>query len=972
MPGPDWVDNLSESLRAHESERAAIQASLPRYEILGEIRRGGMGVVYRAWDPQLGREVALKVLLEEGGATPEARERFLREAQLAANLHHPNIVPVYDTGECMGQLYLAMLLIEGTTLDQAKLDLRGNLAAVRDAARALDYAHAQGVVHRDVKPSNLMVDRQGHVYVTDFGLARRTDVSAKLTLSGVILGTPTYMPPEQARGQEATPRSDVYSLGATLYELVSGAAPFTGSDALSVVQGVILQDPVPPRGKNPSLPSVIETIILKAMEKEPERRYSTAGALADDLQRYLDGEPVLARRPSLAWRARKLLRRHPWVTMAAAFLIIFLTIGTAVGLDFLQARRDFERAERGSDPRVRLDLYARCSKWYPSARLRITEIQDDQRREAEEAKRKTEEVATFQTRAADDARRRTRELEEKDLARKALEDLFNECRKLLEGGHFREALEKIARLREKDPGRALLLAGPEFTAGLQQLEVLAREGTAADFRELFDALSSRAYSTQPEHDLRLSRAALSLALKLLEGGRAKEALEWFQQAARLGNGDPVLLQQRGLARLEQGELDEAEKDFWQYNERRPFGEKPPPRYADLFHRKGVQRLEAGHPDEALQDFEKAIEIDRGHAEALRDRGLARFRAHGLSREALDDLKEASRLKPALKLARGWAEVALSYAGSVAGRATAMDAGKEREDAWREALRGLEVVGPHLEGEAPELLLEQARLRRRLREYGLALQDALRAGDRPEARLLQGQIRFVQGHVPSRDEKLLRQAQADFEAAGSAYWRGICRQILRAPEGEVIGDLSRVSLPDAQRRLAQIHHAAGRSKEAVDLATQALAGADRLSDDERVALFAEDQGLSAAEANRRFQADTLFLRASARYRMQEYEDAIKDFSDALDTRPQDAEALVGRGSARTAKKDYDAAIQDFNDALAIDPRHPAAYAGRGTAWENKNDVKRAAEDYRRALKYAPADWRHRPEIGARLKALGESP
>ena len=317
----DWMDRLTRSLQDHESERGKLGSEMPRYEILNELGRGGMGIVYRAWDPQLGREVALKLLLERADNSADARERFLREAQLASRLSHPNIVAVHDTGEWMGQTYLAMQLVVGTTIEKAGLGLRAQLGALRDAARALDYAHREGIVHRDVKPANLMVDADGRVYVTDFGLARRTDVSSRMTVTGVMMGTPSFMPPEQALGKPADARSDVYALGATMYDLMSGRPPFTGTDALKVMKQVSEDDPPPPRQHRPDLPSAVEKIILKAMEKDPAHRYPTAGELADDIQRYLDGEPITARPAPLRFRTSRLVSRHRWPVVVAAILV---------------------------------------------------------------------------------------------------------------------------------------------------------------------------------------------------------------------------------------------------------------------------------------------------------------------------------------------------------------------------------------------------------------------------------------------------------------------------------------------------------------------------------------------------------------------------------------------------------------------------------------------------------------------------
>jgi WD40 repeat protein len=327
-----WMERLAGALREHEGELQTLKDSLPRYRIVEEFRRGGMGVIYRAWDAALEREVALKVLPESAASTPEARDRFLREAQLAAQLHHPHIVPVYDTGTWQGQVYLSMPLIDGTTLDGAALDLRGKITAMRHVALAIHHAHGQGIVHRDIKPSNLLYDNQGRVYVTDFGLARRTDVSKRLTLTGEVMGTPAYMPPEQARGQEVDARSDVYSLGATLYELVCGRAPFLGSDAFGIVNKVLTEEPAAPRACNPLLARDIETIIQKAMDKVPARRYATAGELAEDLGRYLEGRPIRARPASVFEQARKWSRRHPAASALMAVSALALIAMVSGGL----------------------------------------------------------------------------------------------------------------------------------------------------------------------------------------------------------------------------------------------------------------------------------------------------------------------------------------------------------------------------------------------------------------------------------------------------------------------------------------------------------------------------------------------------------------------------------------------------------------------------------------------------------------
>ncbi len=267
------------------------------YELLEEVGRGGMGVVYKARDQRLGRTVALKVVLRGDEATPEQLGRFRAEARAAGQLDHPNLVPVFDAGEADGLPFFVMKYVDGSTLSTLLAD--GPLPP-RDAARllipicrAVAFAHEKGFLHRDLKPSNVLIDARGQPYVTDFGLVKEVSGNGDhLTNTGVLLGTPAYMAPEQAFGtpRGLTPASDVYSLGVILYEMLTGRPPFraaTGADTLLLVRE---QEPVAPGSLNPRVPGDLELICLKCLQKQPARRYATAAQLAADLQAYLDGE----------------------------------------------------------------------------------------------------------------------------------------------------------------------------------------------------------------------------------------------------------------------------------------------------------------------------------------------------------------------------------------------------------------------------------------------------------------------------------------------------------------------------------------------------------------------------------------------------------------------------------------------------------------------------------------------------------
>jgi serine/threonine protein kinase len=341
------------------------------FELLREIGRGGMGIVYEARQVSLNRRVALKVLSGGLGLTPKAVQRFRREAEAAAKLHHTNIVPVYATGEQDGTHFYAMELVDGPSLDHVirrsrqqetrteptpALDLAATSPYLGDAAPAaplltssslgsgsqyfdtvarliaevadaLDYAHGQGVIHRDVKPSNLLVSPAGRLSVNDFGLARVLEQPG-MTMTGEFVGTPAYMSPEQVTSGRIPldHRTDVYSLGATLYELLTLRPPFSGERRDQVLAQIIQKDPAPPRRLNKNVPRDLETICLKCLEKDPDRRYQTAKELADDLRRYVNRFAILAKRSGPAARLKKWVKRNPALSGAGLLAVVALAL----------------------------------------------------------------------------------------------------------------------------------------------------------------------------------------------------------------------------------------------------------------------------------------------------------------------------------------------------------------------------------------------------------------------------------------------------------------------------------------------------------------------------------------------------------------------------------------------------------------------------------------------------------------------
>ena len=362
------------------------------YELIEEIARGGMGVVYKARQLSLNRIVAVKMILVGQWASEEHIERFQLEAEAAANLDHPGIVPIYEIGEFEGQHYFSMKLIEGGSLatlisrgefrvkgpkGQGKADIHNGNALIAKlvaaVAHTVHYAHQRGVLHRDLKPTNILIDAQGQPHLTDFGLAKVIQRGSSLTHTAAVLGTPGYMAPEQAAGQpeEVTVASDVYGLGAILYELLAGRPPFQGETPMKTLRLVLEREPTLPRLLNPNVPSDLETICLKCLQKDQARRYGSAEALAQDLERWLEGEPILARRVGQGEKVWRWARRNPVVaSLSLAMTLTLLAVAAGSTLMSLrlaaardQANQNARLAQKSADESRERLVFSHVANW---------------------------------------------------------------------------------------------------------------------------------------------------------------------------------------------------------------------------------------------------------------------------------------------------------------------------------------------------------------------------------------------------------------------------------------------------------------------------------------------------------------------------------------------------------------------------------------------------------------------------------
>jgi len=908
------------------------------YEILGRLGQGGMGVVYKARQRGLDRMVALKMVRAGLHAGPEQLTRFRIEVRAVARLRHPNVVQVYDVGEAGGLPYVALELLEGGSLDARVAGTpqpeRWAAELLATLARAIASAHRAGVVHRDLKPANVLFTPDGTPKLADFGLAKRLDEDDGQTHSGQVMGSPSFMAPEQARGRgrEVGPPADIYSLGALLYETLTGRPPFKGGSAMETLYQVVNDEPVPPSRLRPGLSRDLETICLKCLEKDARRRYPDADALADDLGRHLAGSPILARRVGPRERLWKWARRQP----AAAALVVGVLaalIGLAIALvrhgEAIRAHADW-LADRRTDGAVVLSqarAEAGAGRWAEGRRTlgdwllstRGDPALADLRGRADALLARIDRESAARARLADFGRwRREAQLRDVQFAGIDRRDNIEATRRAA-----RAALDAFGEGPAGEDWAPATLPGSLTPAERAEVERGRRELLLAWAEAIARPLPGEDPRRQAARSLRaLDRAA--------EGRPPSHALHLLRASALEAAGDA------GAGARERAEA----------------GAIPPVDALD--HLLGGRELLRGRRwIAAIAEFEEALRLepDQFRAQLLLAVAELQIGRTGPARAGLNACLQREPGAIYLFLLRGFAYGEEAHARRQAAREAsprlvAQEAEAEGQFEAAEAdYRTALALGPDDDARYA-VLVNRGVLRvrsLRLDEAVADLREAVRL--RPDhfaAYVPLGQAYGKQGRVDDAVEQFTRGLAIEPDLPALRRCRALARVDRGRPGPEArdgaIRDLSeaiRIEPPDSPEA------AADRARRARLLL---LGGkpAEALADaDEAVRIAPDDP-------------DASLVRVKALLELRRFAEVVAACDDALGRGRRSADLLEVRGLARANREDYPGAIRDYTLALTLDPSRPSPLMHRGWAYIVSDAPRLALHDFDEAVRIAPDD------------------
>jgi len=963
------------------------------YELLGELGRGGMGVVYKARHRRLNRLVALKMI--RGAYADEIQiARFKIEAEAVATLRHPNILQIYDIGEFNGSPYVALELLEGGSLTER---MRGKLVPPKQVAEwmvalvlAMDAAHRAGIVHRDLKPANILFSADGVPKITDFGLAKRLEADEGQTHTGQVMGTPSYMAPEQARGdtKSAGPPADIYSLGAILYEMLTGRPPFKGISAMETVKQVIEIEPISPSRVQYRVPRDLETICLKCLQKEPRKRYATAQEMADDLTRYLVGEPIRARRISPVERGIKWTKRHPAVAMAYAFAIVGSIACLGYGAWYWNNQRNLQLLALQKDAKLQKDTAADLFRAQEAiAKNDLTEAKSVLAKRdglLDNEPKKSPEVMSLHE--------RTRQMLvdvgkglDADRLRQAQASAKAEVQARYQ--HFLDR-RKETLFRDSQFTGLDLPANLELTSktAAEALGVFAKSGDGQNWTlgELPAALSS-------EQQTEVREGCYELLLVLAEATAAQDpqqvdrALQILESAGRLrpDHSRAYHLKKASLLALRQdsgGEKGEL-----------ALAERMPPETAFDYFLSGQQEYKLKRFPEAIRDFERALREKPEHfwSKCLLAICYIKTATPEAAKSSLNDCLESDPDSAWLYLMRGYVsgQLGVKYQAMVKnspGREVGLNKSAEFEfnEAEADFQRAMERLQSKPDLELHYVLLVNRGMTRfqrgRLDQAAADYQQAVRLRNDPFLALAGlANIYQKQGKTDLAVEQFTRaiavkpnwaplyRGRADLVLARAdstpeqrkAALDDLGRAILHEKAGNTVLVQDHVNRGKLLYRDERYEDALAEGKLALrtvpdDLDARVVIDAHVLQIQSLLKLKRFDEVIKLCDvaiAKGKRSAVIYELRGHANAARNDYPAAIRDYGRALEIRPDDAGVLVRRGLAYLVFDAPKLALADFEAAIKLDPTDADAYNGRGTAQARLGDSTAAVASAREALR-----------------------
>jgi serine/threonine-protein kinase len=981
--------------------------SVPGYEVLGELGRGGMGVVYRARQVALNRVVALKMVLSGGHAAAQERTRFLVEAEAIAAVKHPGIVGVYDFGTHDGLPFFSMEFCEGGSLAgklaENPLPPREAARLVEQVARAVQAAHEQGIVHRDLKPGNILLGSDGAPKVTDFGLAKRVEAGPGLTATGAVMGTPSYMAPEQAEGKkEVGPLADVYALGAILYECLTGRPPFRAATAFDTLLQVVSQEPVSPRHLNTKVPRDLETICLKCLRKDSARRYASALALAEDLGRFLAGEPIQARPVGRLERAGRWLWRNPVAAALLAGVVLAVAAGAWALWERAAKRADLARRIAETERTVSLALgkaeqLRDQARQMPAATSQEAEAALAVWRRAEAALGVAE--AALDTGAADEGLRlhvaqvwqeieqgrhlheawRTQALRQERLLRELDEARMTRSTIIDNGFDYAGAAAKYARAfsaygLEVRPGRtaelarqirgeppsvrdALIVAldGWEYAASnakgkqlTRELSALARAADDSAWRKKVraalarrDRPSLRAASADARR-LSLPPASLErLAFGLFSAGERDEAIALLRWARGCHPSDFwVALALAGLLPMSKSQTPViVEEAIGCYRAALALR----PRATAVLNNLGVALEKRKELDEAIACYQKAIAADPGEVAAYVNLGNALHdKGKGKVAEAIKCYRKAIAIDPRNPVAHNNLGLALKSKGKVA----------EAIECYHKSIECYQKAGAPDRGEAsPHTNLGAALYEKGKVDKAIACHKRALALDPRDAvaHLNLGVALKAKGKLALARECFRKAIAIEPRCADAHFNLGVVlkRQGKLAEAIECYRKAIALDPRDAraQTNLGAALEAQGKVAEAINCYKKAMA-------------------LDPASANAHNNLGVILERQG------KVAEAINYYRKAIDLDPRLARAHINLGLVLDGQGKLDEAIACYKKAIALDPRHVQTQTNLGAALYHRGKVAEAIACYKKAIALDPRDAGIHTNLGIALKSKGK--